>query len=244
MRIAICDDEKEITRHLAEITGKCCPEAQICTYMSGSELLLSDTSIDILFLDIQMDGKNGMETARELRKSNKDMIIIFITVIEEYVFEAFDVGAFNYLVKPFDDDRFIQVLQSAVERYHEHNLNAAEQYQKYILVKTGGTHMKIQTDDIIYAEVFNRKIIIHKRESDLEYYGKMSELENALSDAAPEEFFRPHRAYLINLGYVKKYNVSTVWLEKGTALIAKKNYSMLVKAYLRYNQKYSQSARQ
>jgi len=71
-------------------------------FSSGEELLLSDKNIDILFLDIQMSGKDGMETARELRKKDKNMILIFVTAVEEYVFQAFDVGAFHYIVKPID----------------------------------------------------------------------------------------------------------------------------------------------
>lgn len=244
MKIAICDDEKEITRHLAEKIRILYPEAEIAVYASGSELLSADEPLDILFLDIQMNGKNGMETARELRRRGRETIIIFVTVVEEYVFEAFDVGAFNYLVKPFDDSRFIKVLKGAVEKYCERGtvaVEAAEEqqipYAKDILVKKGGTHIKIKADDIIYAEVFNRKILIHKTDGDIEYYGKMSELEGLLSETAHGDFFRTHRAYLINLKYVKKYNVTTVWLEKGTALIAKKNYPQLVKAYLKYNQR-------
>ena len=183
-----------------------------------------------------MHGKNGMETARQLRNKNKKTIIIFITVIEDYVYQAFDVGAFNYLVKPFSDERFARVLRSAVEQYYEifSQTDNAEDGEKYLMIKTKGTQYKVLLDDIIYAEVFNRKVLIHKADGDLEYYGKMSELENA----AGEGFFRPHRAYLINLKYVEKYNSSTIWLKRGTALIAKKNYPQLVKSYMKYNQKH------
>lgn len=102
MRIAICDDEKNIRELIGNKVAKQYPEADIIFFQSGEELLLSDKHIDILFLDIQMSGKNGMETARELRKKDKSVILIFVTAVEEYVFQAFDVGAFNYIVKPID----------------------------------------------------------------------------------------------------------------------------------------------
>ena len=86
--------------------------------------------------------------------------------------------------------------------------------------------------DIIYAEVFNRKIILHKTDGDLEYYGKMSELEKQVGNA----FFRSHRAYLIHFKYVEKYNATTIYLEKGTAIMAKQNYPEFVKRYLKYNE--------
>lgn len=96
-----------------------------------------------------------------------------------------------------------------------------------------GIHVKVLIEDIIYAEVFNRKIIIHKRNEDIEYYGKMKELEKL----AGEDFFRTHRGYLVHLKYVEKYDASTVYLEKGTALMAKQNYPKFVKSYLKYNQR-------
>ena len=98
MEIAICDDEKEIRDMLAEKIGKLYPQAGLSLYRSGEELLLAEKEPDILLLDIQMPGKNGMETAKELRRKNKKAIIIFVTALEDFVFQAFDVGAFHYLV--------------------------------------------------------------------------------------------------------------------------------------------------
>lgn len=244
MRIAICDDERETAQRFAEKARNAYPEAEIILYASGNELLLADEPMDILFLDIQMDGKNGMETARELRKRKNSAVIIFITAMEDYVFEAFDVEAFNYLVKPFDEERFMQVLQSAVEKCNERNVMSAKMTEvseiaqpQYIMVKSGRAHIKIQTDKIIYAEIFDRKILIHKTDGDVEYYGKMSELEKMLDSIAHGDFFRPHRAYLVNLKYVEKYNITNIWLERGTVIMAKKNYPLFVKMYLKYNQK-------
>ena len=83
MRIAICDDEKNIRELIANKVVKQYPDAEIIFFQSGEELLLSDESIDILFLDIQMSGIDGMETARELRKRDKSVILIFVTAAEE-----------------------------------------------------------------------------------------------------------------------------------------------------------------
>ena len=186
MQIAICDDEKNIRELIGDKVKTQFPEAAIDFYSSGDELLLSDKPMDILFLDIQMSGRNGMETAREIRKKDKRTIIIFVTATEEYV-----------------------------------------------LINNGGVHIKVKIDDIIYAEVFNRKVVIHKMDETIEYYGKMSDLETLAGD----NFFRPHRAYLINFKYVEKYDSTTIYLEKGTALMAKQNYSEFVKKYMKYNQR-------
>ncbi len=233
MRIAICDDEKHIRDLISKKVRKQYPEAEIVFFSSGEELLQSDKQIDILFLDIQMNGKNGMETAKELRKKDKKVIIIFVTAMEDYVFQAFDVGAFNYIVKPIDDEKFQDVLCRATEEYEVQDKCMKEHEKRYMMISNNGVHIKVILDEIIYAEVFNRKVVLHTVDGTLEYYGKMSDLE-ALSD---DSFFRPHRAYLINFKYVEKYDASTIYLEKGTALMAKQKYPEFVKKYMKYNQR-------
>ena len=233
MRIAICDDEKNIRELIGNKVVRQYPEAEIVFFSSGEELLLSDMYIDILFLDIQMSGRNGMETARELRQKDKNMIIIFVTAVEEYVFQAFDVGAFHYIVKPIDDAKFVDVLHRAVEGLDLQNKDVKEREEKYVLINNSGVHTKVILDEIVYAEVFNRKVVIHKLNETIEYYGKMSDLEALTGD----NFFRPHRAYLINFKYVEKYDATTIYLEKGTVLMAKQNYPEFVKKYMKYIQR-------
>ena len=134
MRIAICDDEKNIRELIANKVAKQYPDAEIIFFQSGEELLLVDESIDILFLDIQMSGIDGMETARELRKKDKSVILVFVTAVEEYVFQAFDVGAFNYIVKPIDDGKFSDVLHRAVDEWSSQNINEKEPEERYVLI--------------------------------------------------------------------------------------------------------------
>ena len=233
MRIAICDDEKNIRELIASKVLKHYPEAEIIFFSSGEELLLSDKNIDILFLDIQMSGRNGMETARELRKKDKTVTLIFVTAMEEYVFQAFDVRAFHYIVKPIDDTKFSDVLSRAIDECYSQGIDTREPEPNYVMINHGGVHTKVKIDDIVYAEVFNRKVVIHKMNDEIEYYGKMSDLEAVAGDS----FFRPHRAYLVNFKYVEKYDATTIYLEKGTALMAKQNYPDFVKKYMKYNQR-------
>ena len=233
MQIAICDDEMNIRELISDKVLKQFPEAEVDFYSSGDELLLADKLIDILFLDIQMSGKNGMETARDLRKKNKNTIIIFVTATEEYVFQAFDVGAFHYIVKPIEDKKFTDVLCRAVDELNTQEMYTHAPEERHLMINNGGVHIKVTIDDIVYAEVFNRKVVIHKLNETIEYYGKMSDLESVVGD----NFFRSHRAYLINFKYVEKYDASTIYLEKGTAIISKQNYPEFVKKYMKYIQR-------
>ncbi|MCM1267269.1 MAG: LytTR family DNA-binding domain-containing protein [Bacteroidales bacterium] len=252
MRILICDDEKSIQTLLRQKTAhffaaKNIPCEILCCG-SGEEVLSlakQGMTIDLLFLDIQMPGKNGMEIAKILRKNQKDILIIFVTALSEYVYEAFDVNAFHYLVKPFDEEKLYQVLDRAVRQYEgqtdlakRHDPAQTEQpagadspsSSRAILVKRGGLSTKVRLEDIFYAEVFNRKVILHTRNGDIEYYGKLSDL----AEQAGADFYRTHRAYLVNLRHVEKYDATTVWLEQGTALISKKQFSGFVRQYMRY----------
>ncbi len=238
MQIAICDDEKEIRDLLAEKIQKIFPQAVLSFYPSGEALLLSCCQPDILLLDIQMPGKDGMETAREFRRNHKNTILIFVTAFGDYVFQAFDVGAFHYLVKPFDDTKFEEVLKSASkqlgDRKKKEDEGAGEEAN--LMITTGGKHIAVNPKDIVYAEVYNRRVLLHTVNEDIEYYGKLKELWAKAGD----DFYRPHRAYLVNFNYVRKYDATTIYLEKGQALLAKQNYREFVKRYLHYNQRRGQ----
>lgn len=236
VQIAVCDDDKEIRDMFAEKIQMLCPKADLLLYSSGDDLLLSGGQPDILILDIQMPGKNGMETARDFRRNNKRAVLIFVTILEDYVFQAFDVGAFHYLVKPFDDKKFTEVLEKAVEQIEDmKGLEAAEAKgeQPKLMITSAGKHIIVNLKDIVYAEVFNRKVIIHTMNEDIEYYGQMKELQTK----AGEDFYRTHRAYLVNFNFIIKYDSATIYLKKGQALMAKQNYRDFVKCYLRYNRK-------
>lgn len=239
VKIMICDDDRAVQAIMKKKIGRFCADDQIACQIlccdSGEEVLVLKPEPDILFLDIQMPGRNGMEIAEELRKQHKDVILIFMTALSEYVYEAFDVGALHYLVKPFRDEKLREVFERALQQYEKQQWTGAEgNGQMYepaaILVKRGGVSTKVHIGDIIYAEVFNRKVMLHTMGGDIEYYGKLTEL----SEQVGEDFYRTHRAYLVNFKYVEKYNADMVWLEKGTALVSKKQYAGFVRQYMRY----------
>lgn len=247
VKIAICDDDKDMQEILRRKIEECCADSKITINMiccdSGEEVLRQEPAPDILFLDIHMPERNGMEIAQELYSRHSSTILIFVTALPEYVYDAFDVGAFHYLVKPFSDEKLRAVFDRALQQHEErqntsHSASgqvkeedtARAQSPECILIKKGGVSMKIALDDIVYAEVFNRKVMLHTIQGDIEYYGKLTDL----SEMAGENFYRTHRAYLVNLRYVEKYTATTIWLERGTALISKKQFAGFVRQYMQY----------
>ncbi len=232
MKIGICDDEKATREMLKDKVKKLYPQADILLYTSGEELLAGELP-DILLLDIQMQGKSGIEAAEELRLTGRQLIIIFVTAIEDYVFQAFDVKAFHYLVKPFSDEKFSEVLHKAAEKLEKPESENGKRKTPSLFITTGGKHIIVKLEDIVYAEVFDRKVMIHTMDSDIEYYGNLKDLEKK----AGEGFYRPHRSYLVNFNFIRKYDATTIYMKKGQALMAKQNYQGFVKSYLRYNQR-------
>lgn len=233
--IGICDDEREVLKDIAEKIQKTIPQAKLKLYSSGEEVLSDKAGTDILFLDIQMPGTDGMTVARRLREYRKGQILVFLTALEEYVFQAFDVKAFHYLVKPFPEEKFQEVLLGAVRQWEEERVKetAKDRFsdRKQLLVKTKGACIRVFPEEILYAEVYNRKVILHKRDGNLEYYKRLSELEAELG----EDFARVHRSYLVRLECVEKYNAQTVFLEdKSQIPMAKQKYAGFVKKYLDY----------
>ena len=115
MKVAICDDELFFRDQLKNGLLKYDPTSEkissIDEFSDGKDLLKSKTEYDIIFLDYQMNDKNGMEIARALRRKNCTSAIIFATSFPEYAIDAFEVGAFRYLVKPVSYDKLVLAIE-------------------------------------------------------------------------------------------------------------------------------------
>jgi len=231
--IAICDDEKNIQDSIKRIVLKQqCVDCHVDLFDSGNLLIAVEKEYDIYFLDIQMPGINGMETAEQLRKrqaadSRNESIIIFITSFKEYMPDAFDVKAFHYLIKPIDEVKFQTVFSRALSDC----LKTKEKADNHILIKSNDSHHKVLLNDILYIESDNKKVIVNTIEGTIDYYGKMQDLETSLGNS----FFRCHRCYIVNMEHITRYNAATIWLKNGsTIFLAQKKYNEFVKAYLNF----------
>ena len=235
VKIAICDDEKNIRAYLSALVKKQGMECEITEYATAGDYFADGVEHDILFLDIELEDPgqdmDGMRMARQIRgmEDTKQPIIIFITGYEKYVYDAFDVGAFQYLLKPVDEQKFAGVFRRAAEQAAAYT----GQDKKALMIQYGGTGKTIPLRDIYYMESQNHKIAVHMKDGVLEYYAKMSDLEEELQG----QFCRVHKGYLINLSYVDEYNKTEVTLTNGDKLlISKYKYEDFVKAYLRFMQ--------
>ena len=231
IRIAICDDEKHMSDHIramaSEFFRKKNREIQLRTFLSGEELLNYDGQIDILFLDIQMNGMDGLETARKLRAGKFRGVLIFITVLKEMVFQSFEVQAYDYLVKPVDEKQFGKTM----ERLYASMQNASEDS---LLVQKGYEGRIIREDEIVFCEVIDRKIYLNLVSGEVvDYYERIENLETKLGS----HFFRCHRSYLINLKHLKGYKNGTACMDNGKEVpvsrLRSKEFSSVVLQYMK-----------
>lgn len=230
MNIAICDDEKVIRQQIKGLIEKQRADCNLQLYETGEELLAAGKHFDVVFLDIQMAGMNGIETARILREQNEETILIFITGIKEYVFDAFDVAAFHYLLKPIEENKFMEVFDRAVKEAKRRK----EEGQKQLFIKTRQRNIILEQKNILYIENRGRKAEIHTVDETVEIYASMIELEKQLGG----EFYRCHRGYLVNMAHIAEYENDSISLSNGEKIfMAKERYNEFVKAYMRYLRK-------
>ena len=232
LSIAVCDDEViecyNMAKRIKEIMEEMKIPCIICQFRSGGELLQALGNFDIVFLDIIMRDLDGMKTAQILREKASDKILIFVSSSREYVFEAYDVEAFQYLLKPVDDRRLKNVLQKAV-------IKTQIRSKEFIIVSKERQKKKLFLDDIYYFEIKGRIVDAHGPEGIFTYYEQIGKLENKLRDKV---FFRCHKSYLINLKYVDGYSRQEVVLENGEKIvIAKRRYDEFVQEMLKVMRK-------
>ena len=233
IKIAICDDEANIRAYLSSlIQAQDCP-CEIVEYASAGDCLTDHRGIDLLFLDIELNaaGLDGMALARQIRAGNSaaQPVIIFVTGYERYVFDAFDVGAFQYLLKPVDEEKFAQVFARAVEQIEAGRVQP--QLSHALTLQSAGTSRTVPLDSIYYIESSNHKVVLRLKDGEFSCYAKIRDLEAELGD----QFFRVHKGYLVNLAYVEGYSKTELTLTNGEKLlISKYKYQDFVKAYLRF----------
>lgn len=211
IRTAICDDEnffvKELKAQVRNFFLEKRVEFRISEYPSGKALMEHAREYDLIFLDVKMEDRDGFETAEALRKNGFSGCLIFVTIMKDDVYKAFEYEAFDYLVKPLS--------KTDLERTMERFLRTLRRGGRQLLIAHKNEQHIINLSEVLYFEVINRKINLHLSDGKIvEYYGKISELEQKLDG----DFFKSHRSYLVNLKYITGYNSSEITLENGERL--------------------------
>ena len=228
IQFAICDDDAslctDLSARLSNYMGDTHPHHITC-FASGEALLASAQPFDLIFLDIQMAQPDGMETARLLRQRDSHSLLIFVSILKEYVFDAFAVEAFDCLVKPLEQGRFLRTMGRAMQVL-------AQRSHQHLTIQKGHTLQLIPLSQILYCEVLGRKVHIHQEDGQVfHYYEKLEALQQQLAG----HFFRCHRSYLVNLDHVRGCSGGQVRLSDGSAIpVSRLREQELIQALLHH----------
>ncbi|WP_315167628.1 LytTR family DNA-binding domain-containing protein [Metaclostridioides mangenotii] len=197
IKMAICEDEKYqqelLKAHIEQIFKELSVKYSLDVFNSGEELLENyPKGIDIVFLDIQLNEINGMDTARKIRISDNKVEILFITSLIEYVLEGYEVRAYRYLIKPVKYDDLKEYIINCIKEVDIKN--------KYIMVKEQGSRIKIDINEITYIEVQKENLTIHTLNQIYKIKGTISNIEKEINCS---RFCRCHKSFLVNLEHVK-----------------------------------------
>lgn len=213
IHIAICDDN---AGDLAHIHNMLCLTKILCdlTEYTSAESLLTDIEtnqkqFDLFFLDIYLPGQNGVEAARHIREANENAVLIFLTSSEEFYREAFDLYAFQYLLKPVSLDNLTRVLQKS--------LSLIATPEETLQIAFRGHNTKLRQADILYISSSNHTLSYHMKNGETHTsYGRLDELEERLSS---EMFVRCHKSYMVNLLYVNRLSREGFYIDDTLTLI-------------------------
>lgn len=230
MRILICDDDaltieqlQKYIRFYFESNHIKCPE--LVSFSNGEALLADKREKDIVFLDIEMPGMNGIYVGNELKKMNKNIIIFVVTSYSEYLDEAMRFHVFRYLSKPLDKQRLFRNLKDALEHYN--NMST-----KVPIETKQGIHA-LPASYIICIEAQGRKVTVHTILQDFESIHNMDYWLNTLPKNC---FFQSHRSFIVNFEHVTDFDHSTIHLtdQHYNAYLTRRKYKAFKDAYLLY----------
>lgn len=211
-KVAICDDNKTdakfvlsmlnlwAKRHQLSIQTECFSSAESFLFRYAE-----DKTFDILLLDIEMGAMDGVEMARQIRKENETVQIVFITGYSDYIAEGYEVAALHYLIKPVNQEKLFSVLDRAAKKLLQN--------ERCLNLTLSGEMVRIPFYEIGYLDVHQNYVTVHGKQ---EYTVKRSlgEFEKVLD----ERFFRVGRAMIINLGYITRVTKTEVYLSNGEKL--------------------------
>lgn len=229
VQIGICDDRTEDIRMLSEALYAYDDSFRILQYTDGETLLedclQNNMLFDIIFLDIYMPGLNGIETAHKIQTGLKDVKIIFVSSSNEHYSDAYEVFAFNYLIKPLNTEKLNRVLDNVL-------LSISKERQQQIQISYKGTSYRIPYRDILYIETRNKTVIFYfSGRNTLQCHSKLDEVLKKLPE---KSFIRCHQSFAVNILHVTEMAENHFRIGQTIINISKKYHKAAKEKYFKY----------
>lgn len=210
--VSICEDEaffaSELERLLREYCGLKGIRFSISTFSNGEKLLVSNQAPDIILMDIKLPGSDGMEIVQRLRRLGGGCQVIFITAFQKYVFQAFDLDAVHYILKPATAEKLFPALDKAIKRLSADG-------GKTFFVSNGTSASRIFLKNILYFDALDHRITVHTLSGTVQFFGSLDAVRENLDD----RFFRCHRSYLVNMDHVTEKQSGFAIMDGGDKIL-------------------------
>ena len=230
MRIAICDDERTYIKKIENDINSLKThenEFEFSEFESGEAFIsgFSKDKYDLIILDIEMNDLNGLQTAEFLRQIDKNVILIFMTSYDKFVYQGYEVNAFRYILKNQPEPIYLKQLSDTIQEYYRN--------KKYIKVVDNDIEKELLTVDILYIEVYSHQIVIHTFNKEYYQKGKLSDYEKMLEECL---FVRSDKSVLINVTNIDYIKKNQVFMKNGKILYVSRNHlEKITKAFLKFS---------
>lgn len=223
VRVAIVEDDpayrEEMVGFLQQFSQESGQKFHITTFSDGKEITENYSAAwDMILMDIEMPGLDGMTAAERIRKLDGDVVIIFITNMPQYAMKGYTVDALDYVLKPVSYYAFTQRISRALERMKR-------RARRFVSIPLRTGMAKVELSQITYVEIVNHDLIYHTQEGDFTCKGSLTEAAEKLEK---EHFFRISNCYLVNLEYVECIQNGTVTVNGQVLTVSRSRKKLLL----------------
>lgn len=232
LTIAICDDDKRFCKALQHIVQQYLQsvnvESSIEIYLTGEELCTAfgQLHFDLIFLDIELTGINGVGVGQILRQKTQEVQIIYVSSKEEYAMQLFQNRPFDFLVKPITLKRLNALLDTYFQVFP-----IADRYFVYTADRR---RQQVAVSEILYFESLRKQLRIVKVSQEIMIYAKLTDI---LSESFSKQFLRIHQSFLVNIQYIAEFRYGEITLTNGSVLPISRSYQNTVRDYLMLKEK-------
>lgn len=229
IHIAIVDDEASVRQHLREcidyLALKENEEFHITEFATGAELLCNYQPIyDIILMDIDMPGLNGMDVAADLRRVDSSFLLVFVTNLAQYAIRGYEVDALNYLLKPINKYEFAMKMSRVLGRIPKRDT-------EFITIRSEGENVRVMCSEIRYLDVMGHYVNYHTTRGDFVEYSTMKDAETKIDKSF---FVKCNRCYLVNLKHVSMVKDNMVVLKDTELPISRPQKKAFLGAFANY----------
>ena len=230
INIAVCDDEEEslemIQKELLKAADNLNITIEIESFKNGNKVvdLISNNKehFDILYLDIDMPDISGLKVAKKIRNSNSDIILIFVSAHEQYVFESIEYNPYRYIRK----SKMYCEIENSLKAAHKKILS---ENSGSIILKTEDGEIRLKHSNIMYFEMISRKINIYTNDGQERTIAGRKTMKELFTELENEDFIQIHSGCIVNAKYIYEYSSHDITLDNGTKLIVSRSKIKTVK---------------